>query len=86
MTIWKINCMENKYPGMWQGWFKNQCVAIGWPPAAGFKLRGETSGGLGWIRARKALDKIAIGDKVIVQLKNHRIGRIGSFQVRLGIH
>ena len=34
-TLWKIACQEDVYPGMWQRWFKNQCVAVGW--ASGIK-------------------------------------------------
>lgn len=78
MTIWKVNCMENDYPGMWQRWFKNQCVAVGWKASWGFKLRGQTDGGMGWKRARKALERISVGDKIIVQLRNHRLGRVGE--------
>src|SRR6266702_2400544 len=38
MTLWKINCMEPSYPGMWQRWFKHQCVAVGWYSGWGFTL------------------------------------------------
>ena len=78
MTIWKVNCMENDYPGMWQRWFRNQCVAVGWKSSWGYNLRGETDGGVGWTRARKALERISVGDKVVVQLRNHRLGRVGE--------
>jgi len=33
---------------------------------------------LGWKRARKALDRVEFGDKIVVQLQNHRLGRIGE--------
>ncbi len=78
MTVWKVNCMENEYPGMWQRWFLNQCVAVGWKGSWGYKLRGETDGGIGWRRVRKALERISVGDKVIVQLRGHRLGRVGE--------
>ena len=78
MTIWKVNCMENHYPGMWQRWFRNQCVAVGWKGSWGFSLRGKTQGGSGWNRARRALDQITVGDKIVVQLRNHRFGRVGE--------
>ena len=77
-TLWKINCMENKYPGMWQRWFKEQCVAVGWASAWGFKLDGKTKGGLGWKIARNAIKEMAVGDNVVVALKNNRVGRIGQ--------
>lgn len=76
-TLWKVTCLENKFPGMWQRWFKNQCVGIGWPPAKGFHLRGKTKREQGWSRARKAIQDVTIGDYVIVALKNNRVGRLG---------
>jgi hypothetical protein len=32
MKLWKINCMEDEYPGLWQRWLKHQCVAVGFGP------------------------------------------------------
>lgn len=78
MKVWKVNCMEGTFPGMWHRWFKHQCVAVGWNDARGYKLRGPTKGGQGWSRARKALTRVAVGDKVVVQLRNHRFGRVGE--------
>lgn len=77
MTLWKVNCEEDKYPGMWQRWFRQQCVGIGWSPSDGFKLSGETEGGLGWKKARKALKKIEVGDKIIATLRGSKVGRLG---------
>ena len=77
-TLWKINCMEDEYPGMWQRWFKEQCVAVGWASAWGYKLDGETEGGRGWSAARKAIQEMAIGDYVVVALRDYRVGRIGQ--------
>ena len=76
--LWKIYCKEDKYPGMWQRWFKNQCVGVGWPGSSGYKLTGETKGNQRWKRARKALQEIVIGDLIIVALRGHRVGRIGE--------
>ena len=76
--LWQVRCLEDKYPGMWQRWFKNQCVGIGWPAQAGYKLNGETEDDGGWKRARNAMKEVAIGDYVIVTLKNHRVGRLGT--------
>ena len=70
--------MEDEYPGMWQRWFKEQCVAVGWAHSWGFRLDGKTKGGLGWNIARKAIQEMAVGDYVIVALKNNRVGRIGQ--------
>ena len=33
-NIWIVNCMKHKVSGMWQRWFRNQCVAVGWPRPA----------------------------------------------------
>ena len=76
--LWKINCMEDRYPGMWQRWFKHQCVGVGWMSNWGYKLRGPTEGGRGWSRARRHLEEIQPGDHIVVSLKSHRIGRIGE--------
>lgn len=77
MALWKVSCLENRYPGMWQRWFRHQCVGIGWPPAAGYRLHGASEGGQGWSRARKALKSVAVGDDIIVTLRNNRVGRLG---------
>ena len=63
---------------MWQRWFKNQCVAIGWPSTRGFKLNGYTQGRKGWRTARKAIKDMEIGDYVIVALRGNRVGRLGQ--------
>ncbi len=76
-ALWKVNCMENKYPGMWQRWYKNQCVAVGWYSEWGFYMGGKAKD-RGWSVARKALKEMKIGDHVIVALQGHRIGRIGQ--------
>ncbi len=77
-TLWKIACQEDVYPGMWQRWFKNQCVAVGWASKWGYKLHGPTKGGKGWITARNAMNEMAVGDMVIVALRGNRIGRLGE--------
>lgn len=77
MSLWKVSCLENEYPGMWQRWFRHQCVGIGWPREHGYQLDGPTEGGHGWSRAREALKAISIGDEVVVALRSHRVGRLG---------
>jgi hypothetical protein len=77
MALWKVSCLENRYPGMWQRWFGHQCVGIGWPPDHGWQLNGKSKTTEGWGKARKALQRVAVGDFVIVTLKNHRVGRLG---------
>jgi hypothetical protein len=81
MKLWKINCMENEFAGMWQRWFRNQCVAVGWPGKSGYPLTGEITArehGPAWNRARLSLKKIEMGDYIIVSLKGNRVGRIGE--------
>lgn len=76
--LWKFHCEEDRHPGMWQRWFKHQCVAVGWAAQDGYHLCGESKGGNGWLSARKAIQEIRRGDYVLVTLRNHRIGRIGE--------
>jgi hypothetical protein len=71
-------CQEDKYPGLWQRWFKNQCVSVGWPSNQGYKLDGKTKKGDGWIPARNAIKEMMVGDKILVTLKNNRIARLAE--------
>lgn len=77
-TLWKVACQEDKYPGMWQRWFRNQCVAVGWASKWGYKLEGKTKKHRGWSRVRNVLKEMKVGDLVIVALKGHRVGRLGE--------
>jgi hypothetical protein len=76
MANWKINCMEDSYPGLWHTWFREQIVAVGWPPPE-FGLRAPKDKH-DWSLARRYLMQMSPGDKVVVQLKNWRVGRIGT--------
>jgi hypothetical protein len=79
MKLWKINCMEGKYPGLWQRWLKYQCVAVGFrpfPPQPNH-LEGPT-GRLGWSKTRNALKAIKADDWIVVALHGNRVGRIGQ--------
>ncbi len=79
MRLWKINCMENDFPGIWQRWYRNQCVAVGWRSTWGFPLEGPMpKKNYGWSRTRKALQRIRIGDYVVVSLSDNRIARLGE--------
>jgi len=73
---WKINCMEDDYPGLWHTWFREQIVAVGWPPPE-FGLHAANAPP-DWSLARRYLQQVAAGDNVVVQLKNWRVGRIGT--------
>jgi Domain of unknown function DUF83 len=78
VALWKVTCLESEFPGMWQRWFQQQAVGIGWPPQDGFRLDGPTPGGSGWAAARNALKAIRSGDFIVVALHGHRVGRIGQ--------
>lgn len=77
-VLWKVACQEDLFPGMWQRWFRNQCVAVGWPPAEGFRLDGSGSQSRGWSAARKAIQQMQVGDHVVVALRGNRVGRVGQ--------
>lgn len=80
-TLWKINCMEDRDPGMWHQWYRNQCVAVGWSAKWGFTLDGPAKRGAGWPgwrRVRKNLKRIEKGDLIVVALGGHRIGALGE--------
>jgi hypothetical protein len=77
MNYWKIYCEETKYPGLWARWYKNQCAAVGWNPNRGFTLEGESQT-QDWSMARNYLKRIKPGDKLVVQLKHNRVGRVGE--------
>lgn len=79
MKFWKVYCLEDYWPGLWQRWFKNQCVAVGWGPHEDFSyVLGQGRTGEGWAAVRNALKQISKGDWVVVQLKQNRVGRIGE--------
>lgn len=73
--------MEERFPGMWQRWYKHQCVAVGWAGKWGFHLNGRrkrTHGWGGWTRARQLIKAIQPGDYILVSLRGNRIGRLGQ--------
>jgi hypothetical protein len=82
MTLWKIHCMEDKYPGLWQQWYRHQCVAAGFAPFDGSPYRGcalhANTGGRDWRAARALLLRIAVGDFIVVALKGNRVARLGQ--------
>lgn len=89
MRFWKIYCMEKDWPGLWRRFFVNQAVAVGFPASRGnrygvsWKLN-RRSPDARWTRTRNCLKRISPGDLIVVQLENHRVGRIGEV-VRLQI-
>jgi hypothetical protein len=81
MTVWKINCMEDQFPGMWQRWFRHQCVAVGWSAKWGYPLSGKiiaSKNGRAWSRARSAIKRVKVDDYILVSLRGNRVGRLGQ--------
>lgn len=78
MKLWKIYAMEDDFPGLWQQWYRHQCVAVGFAPCRGLKLYGKTEDYGGWRLARATLLKIEVGDFIVVALKGNRVSRIGQ--------
>lgn len=77
MRLWRVMCMEDNFPGMWQRWFRHQAVGLGWPPTDGFRLTTSHPTDAGWNRARTALTNVQVGDAIVVALRDHRVGRLG---------
>jgi hypothetical protein len=82
-NLWKITCQEDDFPGLWQLWYKYQCVAVGYPPkwlrenerknTAWWKRRRS-----GWHQVENRLNDIQIRDFIVVALPGRRIGRLGE--------
>lgn len=73
--IWKVFCMENHWPGLWKRCYQEQVVPIGYPPpyySLHKKIRGH-----GWERVSAPLRRVKVGDTIVLQLPDNRIGRIG---------
>lgn len=77
MTLWKVHCEEDEYPGIWRHWYRHQCVAVGWPPGSGFTFEDGPTADVGWRIARNALKKLSVDDAIVVTFKGNRVGRIG---------
>ena len=72
MAIWKFFCMKKHNPGLWQSWLDYNCVAVGWPPLE-FPLHAHADA-----RWADALNRIEVGDQVVVHLPGRRFGRVGE--------
>ncbi len=84
MALYKVNCMESSYPGLWQRWFIHQCAAVGWYSKWGYTLDGPSSD-KNWSAVRNILNRLKLGDQVVVALSDHRVGRIGEItRLRIG--
>lgn len=61
--------------GVWRVWYRENCVAIGWPPSS-YHPDGPTDSA-GWRWARECLRKMEPGDTVIPYLQQWRVGPVG---------
>ncbi len=72
---WAIICPDEEHnTGLWKSWLANDCVAIGWPPSAGFRWDGPKTKDRGFEITRKRAGKMGPGDIVIPYLKRWRFG------------
>ena len=76
--LYRINCTEDDYPGLWRQWLKHQCVTDGHSPDRGCHLKGKTKGGMDWRKTINRLVEIEPGDEIVATLPGRRIGRIGE--------
>ncbi|GJL58114.1 MAG: hypothetical protein NPIRA03_09710 [Nitrospirales bacterium] len=77
MRYWLVTCPEEDVQGgVWLKWYKEKCVAIGWPPNRN-KLEGDAAKS-SWAKARNRLKEMKPDDKVIPFLRKWRIGPIGK--------
>jgi hypothetical protein len=76
-SYWIVICPEPYVRGgVWARWYRENCVAAGWPPP-NWSLDGQTED-VGWAFARNRLKEIRPGDKVIPFLLKWRIGPVGT--------
>jgi RimJ/RimL family protein N-acetyltransferase len=73
---WIVICPE-RYArrGIWHVWYRENCVAIGWPPSK-YHPEGETDSA-GWRWARDCMRKMQPGELVIPYLQQWRVGPVG---------
>ena len=73
---WIVICPERQTKGgLWRRWYREKCVAIGWPPSS-YHPDGPTDSA-GWRWARECLRKMQPGDTVIPYLQQWRVGPVG---------
>jgi hypothetical protein len=76
-SYWIVICPEPHVTGgLWARWYRENCVAVGWPPPE-FGLAGGTENS-GWAWTRDRLNQMRVGDKVIPFLLKWRIGPVGT--------
>jgi hypothetical protein len=77
-SYWIVICPEPyvRGGGLWSRWFRENCVAAGWPPPR-WTFDGPSDDS-GWTYTRNRLKEIKPGDKVIPFLLKWRIGPVGT--------
>lgn len=76
-SYWIVICPEPYVRGgVWGRWYRENCVAAGWPPP-NWSLDGPSEDA-GWVYARNRLKEIRPGDRVIPFLLKWRIGPVGT--------
>lgn len=69
---------------LWDRWYTEKCVAVGWGPRRGLSLDGLTDD-RAWVYARNRLREMQERDQVVPFLKDWRIGPVGTvvnFKIR----
>jgi hypothetical protein len=78
-SYWIVICPEpHVRGGLWARWYRENCVAVGWPPSH-WSLDGDgPTPNPGWTHVRNRLKEVRRGDKVIPFLLKWRIGPVGT--------
>ena len=82
-NFWIVICPVERMQGdlLWERWFEEKCVAVGFPPPECSFDRPAGVGGWkekGWVFAKNRLTEMKVGDKVIAFAGNWRIGPVGT--------
>jgi hypothetical protein len=77
-SYWIVICPEPyvRGGGLWARWYRENCVAAGWPPPR-WTFDGPSDDS-GWTYTRNRLKEMKPGDKVIPFLLKWRIGPVGT--------
>jgi hypothetical protein len=83
-AFWRVHCHIGHHPGQWQRWYREQCCAIGWPPAewggtlnpGGYTVA-DTSGDTDFATSVSNCRRMKPGDWIVATLTGNRVGRLG---------
>lgn len=93
-AFWRVHCHIGHHPGQWQRWYREQCCAIGWPPAEwrgianpdGYTIA-DTEGDRDFATSVNNCLRMMPGDWIAATLPNGRVGRLGRvFRVAIEDH